>query len=131
MKSVIFSFTRLLLVLFAVGISFSSYAQMQSKIKTPADFFGFQPGADRMLFDYEKQINYLEHLANHSSRLRMKEIGESPMGKPMYAAFFSKADNIENLDSLRRINEELALNPNLKEEQKKTYLQNGKVFFIA
>jgi len=131
MKSVIFSFTRLLLVLFTVSISFSSYAQMQSKIQTPADFFGFQPGADRMLFDYEEQINYLEHLANYSPRLQMKTIGESPMGKPMYAAFFSNADNIKNLDSLRKINEELALNPNLNEEQKKAYIQNGKVFFIA
>ena len=131
MKSVIFSFTRLLLVLFALSISFSSNAQIQNKIETPAEFFGFQPGADRMLFDYEEQIKYLEHLANFSPRLRMKTIGESPMGKPMYAAFFSETDNIENLDSLRKINEELALNANLSQEQKKNYIQNGKVFFIA
>src|SRR6056297_2039106 len=112
MRLNLFSSIRLLFLLFIVSISFNSYAQVQNNIKTPAEFFGFQPGADRMLFDYEEQINYLEHLANFSPRLRMKTIGESPMGKPMYAAFFSKTDNIENLDSLRRINEELALNPN-------------------
>ena len=131
MKFTIFSFIRLMFLVITLGISFHSYAQVQNNMKTPAEFFGFQPGADRMLFNYEEQIDYLEHLANYSPRIQMKTIGESPMGKPMYAAFFSDADNIKNLDSLREINKELALNPDLSDEQKNTYLQNGKVFFIA
>ncbi|MFW6101813.1 MAG: M14 family metallopeptidase, partial [Bacteroidota bacterium] len=59
------------------------------------------------------------------------KIGESPMGKPMYVAFFSHSDNIQNLDELRKINRELALNHELDNEQQKEYIREGKVFFVA
>jgi len=124
-------FLRLMVLFFCLTISLPFYAQVTNEVKTPKAFFGFKPGADRMMFDYEKQIDYLKHLAQNSPRLKLEKIGESPMAKPMYAAFFSKASNIDNLEKLRKINEQLALNPDLSGDQKATCIQNGKVFFIA
>ena len=100
-------------------------------VQKPSDYFGFVPGADRMLMDYEQLIGYLQKLDAASPRLKMVEIGKSPMGKPMYIAFFSSETNINNLDRLKEINRELALNPDLSKEKQQKLVREGKVFFIA
>ncbi len=105
--------------------------ESENKIKTPKEFFGFQPGDDRMLFDYDTLIEYLQQVADKSPRVEMIEIGESPMGKKMYLTFFSAEQNISNLDRLKAINKDLALNDKLEEEQLKSYTSEGKVFILG
>ena len=61
----------------------------------------------------------------------MTEIGHSPMGKKMYIVFISSEKNIGNLEKLRTINKELALNPDLTEKQRGDLVRDGKVFFLA
>ncbi len=100
-------------------------------VQKPSDYFGFKPGTDRMLLDYEQLIDYLKILDAASPRLKMTEIGKSPMGKPMYIAFFSAEANINNLDRLKEINKELALNPDLSKAQQAKLVKEGKVFFTA
>ncbi|RKE02100.1 zinc carboxypeptidase [Marinifilum flexuosum] len=106
-------------------------AQNIGKIETPAEHFGFEPGADRMLFDYEELIDYLQKLDNASTRLKLTEIGNSPMGKKMYIAFISSEKNIKSLNKLKDINRKLALNPNIPEPNRDSLLNKGKVFFLA
>ena len=102
-----------------------------NEIKTPKEFFGFQPGADRMLFNYDALTKYLQHVADKSPRVSMVEIGKSPMGKKMYLTFFSSGQNISKLDRLKTINKELALNDKLTKEQVKSYTSEGKVFILG
>jgi len=113
--------------LFFTSVITGSMAQLI----TPEDHFGLKPGSDRNLFLYEDLINYLQKLDKASAKMTMRKIGESPMGKPMYAAFFSNAENIEQLDELRMINKELALNHNLSEKRQAEMIKKGKVFFVA
>ncbi|MFH1936894.1 MAG: peptidase M14, partial [Bacteroidota bacterium] len=100
-------------------------------VQTPQEYFGFKPGSDRNLFGYEKLIDYLNLLDQSSSRLLMRKIGSSPEGRPMYIAFISSEENIRNLDTLREINEQLALNPDLTDQQRKEMIRNGRVFVLA
>jgi hypothetical protein len=100
-------------------------------IQTPEKFFGFKPGADRMLFNYETLMNYLKYLDNLSPNLSITEIGKSPMDKPMYLVFISNEENIKHLDKYKEINKTLALNPNIPESEHTTLLENGKVFVLA
>jgi len=104
---------------------------MCQTIKTPRQYFGFQPGADRQVFDYEQLTDYLFQLDQASPRLLMKEIGRSPLGKPMYLAIISSSANIENLERLREINEQLAMNGSLTGDQEKEMVRTGKVFILA
>ncbi len=83
----------------------------QSSVPRPEEHFGFVPGTDRMLFNYEEMIDYFVKLDKVSPMVRLVEIGLSPMGKKMYIVFISSEKNIRNLDKLREINRELALNP--------------------
>ncbi|MDF1550572.1 MAG: M14 family zinc carboxypeptidase [Bacteroidales bacterium] len=100
-------------------------------LQSPKQFFGFEPGSDRMLFSYEKLIEYLKMAELNSDRLKLEEIGKSPMGKPMYIAFISSADNIANLNSLKEINKQLALNPTIDKEAKAKMIKDGKVFILG
>lgn len=106
-------------------------AQPSPTIPTPAEHFGFEPGTDRMLFNYEELISYLQKLDSASDRLKLLEIGHSPMGKPLYIAFLSAEDNIRRLDRLRQINRTLALEANLTESERASLFDEGRVFIVG
>lgn len=126
MRHLIISLLAVLLLM-----NLNSMAQGNSKMRSPLDFFGFQPGSEGNLYTYGQLISYLQHLDGNSARLKMEKIGESPMGKPMYILFISSEDNIKNLDKLKTFNQELMLNPNLTSEEQKKLVENAKVFVLA
>lgn len=97
----------------------------------PAAFFGYEPGADRELFDYDELIGYLTNLAGASPRVSLVEAGTSPRGKPMYICFVSAPGNIDRLDRLREINRSLAIDPGLAAAEREKLIDEGRVFFLA
>lgn len=121
----------LIYLLFVFLFGYSSNLFTQQSIQTPLEFFGFKPGTDRMLFTYEEMITYFQNLDEASPNLKLLEIGKTPMGKPMYIAFISSAENITNLEKLKNINKELALNASLSETEREKYFVEGKVFFLG
>ncbi len=114
----------------ALIMAFENAGRAQT-IKTPEEFFGFKPGTDRKLFNYEKLVDYLKLLEQSSPRIKLAQIGQTPMGKPMYVVCISSADNIKNLDKLKEINRELALNPSLTAATLEKMAEEGKVFVLA
>ncbi|MBE0655833.1 MAG: hypothetical protein IH594_18680, partial [Bacteroidales bacterium] len=121
-------FSLLLCLLFA-GTIFQLPAQDADL--SPRNYFGFQPGTDRELFNYEELIAYLLKLDSGSENLKMIEIGKSPMGKPMYSCFISSAENISNLDELKSINKKLALDAEITDQERENLTAKGKVFILA
>jgi len=122
MKKVLFSIIILLII---CSRAFSAVPA------PPGSFFGFEPGADGRLFDYGELVNYLEQLDENSGRLKMVKIGQSPLGRDMYIAFISAADNIKRLDELVEINRALALRNDLTEDERSDMISRGRVFFVA
>ncbi len=102
-----------------------------AQLKTPKEFFGFEPGSDRNLFTYEQLIDYLKLVDKESSRVYLKDIGNSPEGRSMYIAFISRKENIYDLPKLKEINKKLALDPNLSEKDKAEMISQGKVFLLS
>ena len=119
-----------LLIIFALAL-YGLYAIAQEDLRSPVDFFGFEPGADRMLFNYGELIDYLKILDEASPMLELKEIGKSPEGKKIYIAFISDSANIVNLDRLKEVNRQLAQIPFLTEDGRADLASEGKVFFLA
>ncbi|MFC2098315.1 M14 family zinc carboxypeptidase [Bacteroidota bacterium] len=97
----------------------------------PVDYFGFEPGSDRNLFNYEELIGYLQKLDAAADKLKMVEIGKSPEGRTMYIAFLSSAENIARLDELKEINRRLALEANIPAGEKEKLIDAGKVFILG
>ncbi len=116
---------------FFILLSFSINLKASKKIMTPEEYFGFKPGTDRMLLDYEQLIGYLKKIEKQTDRLKLIKIGETPLGKEMFIAFISSPENIKNLYALKKINKELALNPDLTITERKTYIKNGRVFVLG
>ncbi|MDX2432244.1 MAG: M14 family zinc carboxypeptidase [Bacteroides sp.] len=115
-----------MMLLVLIGLSAQS-----GSLSLPSDYFGFEPGSDRELFTYEELIAYLQELDEQSPKIKLEEIGTSPMGKPMYIAFISSEKNINNLESLKLINRELALNPDLPEDELEKMVESGRAFVLA
>jgi hypothetical protein len=80
------AFIWTLSILLFPSISFSQ------NIPEPEKFFGFKPGADYQLFNYEKLVDYLNLVDKSSDMVKMVEIGKSPMGKPIYSLFISSEE---------------------------------------
>jgi hypothetical protein len=118
-------------LLFLLVAFIGAVAVQSQEIPEPADFFGFEPGADHMLFNYAPLIEYLQELEQVSDRIELREIGTSPMGKPIYIAFISSPENISQLDELREINETLAMDASLSPEKQEELVEKGRVFFLA
>ncbi len=116
----------LLALTFGSGDSYASKAMPE-----PESHFGFKPGTDGMLFDYEEMIDYLRILDQASQRLELREAGRSPMGRPIFIAFISSENNIERLDRMKEINRRLALDPSIPENELEGMVENGVVFFLA
>ena len=120
-------------IFFVIAISSFPITRLSATtdIASPGEHFGFDPGTDRELFDYEELIEYLKILDSGSPRLKLLEIGRSPMNRPLYIAFISSGKNIEDLDLLKEINKRLAIDPEIGIEERDAMIERGKVFFLA
>jgi Zinc carboxypeptidase len=77
-------------------------------VPTPESVFGFPPGADYHLADYEQVTKYFQALAAVSPRIKLQQIGKSGYGRDMFIAIISSEDNLKNLDRYRSIVKQLA-----------------------
>ncbi|MBI3982711.1 MAG: peptidase M14 [Gemmatimonadetes bacterium] len=78
------------------------------QLPRPAETFGFEPGADYQLADYDQMIAYYRKLDAASDRVAMREIGKSARGKPMYLITVSSEENMRALERWRSISERLS-----------------------
>ncbi len=120
-----------LIVLLSVTLPGMYPVSAQNRMAAPEAFFGFKPGADRQLFNYEKMMDYFRLLEKNSGRLKLVRIGTSGFGKPIYAAMISSEQNIRHLNQLKAINKTLALNAKLTEGQREQLIAQAKVFIYA
>jgi len=88
----------------AVAAAFAAPAA----IKTPAEYLGFDIGADRKLADYEQARAYFDLLDEASPWVTVKRIGTTTLGKPMIAVILSTPANLEKLDHYTELSRRLA-----------------------
>lgn len=73
------------------------------------DHFGFTPGDDYKLANYQQIYSYYQKLAAVSPRIKLFEFGQTSEGRPMFYAAISSPQNLQRLDMLKSINRRLAL----------------------
>ena len=120
-----------LFVLFLIVIILPYKTANTQTAKSPADFFGFEPGSDRNLFDYDQLMAYVKQLDDASPRIMVKEIGETSFGKKMFMVFISSPENLARLDRYKEINRKLALDWKLRDSERDSLIAEGKVFLLA
>jgi len=81
---------------------------VQAQTPAPEDVFGFEPGADYKMADYEQVMTYYRQLSEASDRVQLRDIGTTVLGRSMPLLLISSAENLDNLDRWREISETLA-----------------------
>ncbi len=97
---------------------------------SPREHFGFNPGDDYKLADYDEVASYFRKLAATSDRIRVEEFGRSSEGRPMLVAFISSPENLKSLDRYKEINRRLALGQATPAEAAKLAAEGKAVVWI-
>jgi hypothetical protein len=124
--------TVAVLALVCVGVSGSAPRAAQSgAAQAPDQFFGIKIGADGELARYPKIVEYLQHLARTTPRVKFEELGKTTMGNPYVLATISAPENLAKLPRLVEINRRLADPRGLTEGEAKRLAQEGRAFYFV
>jgi Zinc carboxypeptidase len=90
-----------------LGIGIGS-AMAQQVVTSPEAAFGFKPGTDRKLADWNQLTSYYKKLSGESNRIRYEELGKTTEGRPFIAVTISAPENLAHLDHYLEIQRRLA-----------------------
>ncbi|MCE9602498.1 MAG: peptidase [Gemmatimonadetes bacterium] len=101
-------------------------ADAQQRLTSPKDFFGHEIGADYVLPNYTKFVEYWQKLATESDRMDLDTIGFTAEGRPQLMAIVSSPENLRNRERYRKIAEQLARAEGITEAQAQQLAKEGK-----
>lgn len=96
------------------------------RVPAPEEIFGFKPGADYKLADYNMMLEYYRRLDAASPRVSVIDIGPTAEGRRMILAIISSEQNIVRLDRFREISRSLALARGLDDQRAKQLAREGR-----
>lgn len=79
---------------------FPQGGEFDPSIPTPQQFLGYEIGSRYTRHD--QLVAYFNELAKHSDKIKVEEIGRSYEGRPLLIATLTSAQNLQNLEALRR-----------------------------
>jgi hypothetical protein len=97
-------------------------------IPPPESVFGFRPGADYKLANYDQSAEYFKRVAASSRYVRLLEAGKTTQGRTMYFALVSSPENLAKIDRYREIARRLAHPQDLNEADARQLARDGKAF---
>ncbi|HET7221218.1 MAG TPA: M14 metallopeptidase family protein [Vicinamibacterales bacterium] len=105
----------------------SAVLAAQSRLApAPETWFGFKPGTDYKLANYDQTIDYFKKLAAASKNIRLVETGRTSQGRPMYFALISSTKNLDHIERYREILQRLAHPQGLSDETARQLARDGK-----
>ena len=118
----------LLKCVLALVVALPATLPAQSNIPTPESVFGFAPGTDKKLANYEQVVEYFKKVDAASDRVRLVEAGKSAQGRTYTFALVSSKNNLDRLDKYREIARRLAHPDGLSEVEARALAKEGKAF---
>ncbi len=86
----------------------SATFSFSKEIPTPRSVLNFTPGDDRSLADWSQITDYFARLDKASERVRVEQIGQTTLKRPLIVAFISAPENIRDLEKYKTIQQRLA-----------------------
>jgi len=83
-------------------------AHSAAEIPTPRSVLDFTPGDDRTIADWSQITDYFSRLDKASARVRVEQIGQTTLKRPLVVAFISAPENIRDLEKYKTIQQRLA-----------------------
>ncbi|MCX7974142.1 MAG: M14 family metallopeptidase [Candidatus Aminicenantes bacterium] len=116
-------------IILLISVILSSFLFLSAQTP-PENFLNFKVGEDRKLADYNQIMAYFKKLAEESPRLKVIEIGQTTLKKPMIMAVITSEANMPQLDRYREIARRLRDARNLNEDQARRLAREGKVILL-
>src|SRR3954469_11032218 len=82
-------------------------AALSGAVQTPEQYFGFRIGTDKKLARWDKIVEYMQHVATNSDRVRFRNLGPTTDGNPFLLLEISSAENLRNLDRIKSLERKL------------------------
>jgi glutamine amidotransferase-like uncharacterized protein len=98
----------------------------RAQVPTPESVFGFKPGTDYKLADYDQIVTYFRELDAASDRVIMTEIGKSVEGRPLVLLTISSEENLKDLDRYKAIARRMAMAGDLSDDEARVLSHEGK-----
>lgn len=119
-----FSMQRLKCLWASIAL-FTVVGSLSAQVPSHEEFFGWPPGADYEVADYEQLESYFHRLSETTERAHLIEIGRSAMGRPMLLLFISSEENLQQLERWRTTSERLA-RARINEDEARALAASGK-----
>ena len=100
-------------------------------VPPPAQYFGFEMGADGELARYPQVLDYLQLLADRTDRVEYEHRGTTTNGNPYVLVKFSARENLDRLDRLIEINHRLADPRGLTDDEAQALVREGVPFYFV
>ena len=71
-------------------------------IQSPTQFIGSDYG--KQFTPHHQLVDYFQHLAENSSKIKLQKYGETNEGRPLYLAIISSKENMESIEDIRKTN---------------------------
>jgi len=116
-------------VLLALTLSFAApnaQAPAAPKVTSPKQFFGHDIGADYVLPNYTKFVEYVKKLDAESDRMIVQSIGKTAEGRDQLMAIITAPENFKKLDRYKEISRRLSMAEGLTDDQAKALAKEGK-----
>ena len=108
------------------AIASTVLAAQSRGVPSPEATFGFTPGADFKLANYDRSLQYFRALAAASKYIRLVDAGKTTQGRPMVFALISSPKNLDRIDRYRRIAQRLAHPLGLSDDAARQLAREGK-----
>jgi hypothetical protein len=79
------------------------------RVTAPEKYLGFKPGTDFKLASFTQAAGYFDLLASETGRMRVMDMGPTPMGRRIKYAVISSEENIRRLNRYKEIAARLSL----------------------
>ncbi|MCP4728101.1 MAG: hypothetical protein GY863_23885 [bacterium] len=104
---------------------FSSVSPCQ--VTPPEQFFGYKPGADFKLANYEEAMEYFDLISSQTGRMQMFDMGPTSEGRRMRYAIISSEENMGKLERYKEITRRLSLVRGVSKDEAEQLADEGKV----
>ncbi|MBE6930108.1 MAG: peptidase M14 family protein [Ruminococcaceae bacterium] len=99
-------------------------------MRSPLEYFGYEPGSDKMIIHWNDLVAYFRELAEESDRMLFVEDGPTTLGNPFIHLIISSPENLGKLEDYRRMSK-LAADPRgLSQEAINQLCEQGKAVCV-
>jgi len=84
-------------------LSFLTFGSIFSQeIKSPSAFLGYEIGS--RFTRHHKVVDYFTYVSSIAANVKLEKYGETNEHRPLYLAYISSQENINNLETIRESN---------------------------